>query len=34
MLSLLENETNPNEPILFLVSPGADPTKELEEFAG
>ena len=35
-LSLLEvykSETIASEPILFIVSPGSDPTKELEEFA-
>ena len=26
-------ETSPNEPVLFIVSPGADPSTELEELA-
>jgi len=30
---LLREETTNTEPILFMVSPGSDPTKELEEFA-
>lgn len=30
---LVQEESVPAEPILFIVSPGADPSKELEEFA-
>ena len=30
---LVQEESVPSEPILFIVSPGADPSKELEEFA-
>jgi dynein heavy chain 2 len=31
--SLYENDTFPTEPILFLVTPGADPSAELQELA-
>ena len=30
---LYENETLPNEPILIVISPGADPSQELQELA-
>jgi hypothetical protein len=33
MSQLYREETSCTEPILFTVSPGADPTKEIEEFA-
>jgi dynein heavy chain 2 len=26
-------ESTPSEPILFIISPGSDPSAELEEFA-
>ena len=31
--SLYELESTPNEPILFIISPGSDPSAELQEFA-
>ena len=30
---LLETETLPSEPILIIISPGADPSQELQELA-
>lgn len=33
LLELYNTETSASEPVLFIVSPGSDPTKELEEFA-
>ncbi len=30
---LYETETSAPEPILFIISPGADPSQELEELA-
>ena len=30
---LFEMESSPNEPILFIISAGSDPSAELEEFA-
>ncbi|OMJ92391.1 hypothetical protein SteCoe_4833 [Stentor coeruleus] len=33
LMDVYRNETIATEPILFIVSPGSDPTKELEEFA-
>ena len=31
--NLYENESNCKEPILFIISPGSDPSTELQEFA-
>ena len=31
--ALYENDSSPTEPILFITSPGSDPSAELEEFA-
>lgn len=31
--NLYENESNCKEPILFIISPGSDPSAELQEFA-
>lgn len=31
--SLFESETQPTDPILFIISPGSDPSAELKEFA-
>ena len=33
MKRLYETETQPTEPILIIISPGADPSQELEELA-
>lgn len=33
MRNIYENESNPNEPILFIISPGSDPSTELQDFA-
>ena len=33
LLEIYKSESTNTEPILFIVSPGSDPTKELEEFA-
>ena len=30
---LYQNETLPNEPVLIIISPGADPSQELRELA-
>jgi len=30
---LFEMESSPSEPILFIISPGSDPSAELQEFA-
>lgn len=30
---LLETETLPSEPILIIISPGADPSQELQDLA-
>jgi dynein heavy chain 2 len=30
---LFEMESSPAEPILFIISPGSDPSAELQEFA-
>jgi dynein heavy chain 2 len=30
---LFEMESTPSEPILFIISPGSDPSAELQEFA-
>ncbi len=31
--NLYDNESNSAEPILFIISPGSDPSSELSEFA-
>lgn len=31
--SIYENESTPLEPILFIISPGSDPSTELQDFA-
>jgi dynein heavy chain 2 len=31
--NIYENESSPLEPILFIISPGSDPSTELQEFA-
>jgi dynein heavy chain 2 len=31
--NIYEQETTPMEPILFIISPGSDPSTELQEFA-
>lgn len=31
--ALYENDSSPDEPILFIISPGSDPSAELQEFA-
>ena len=31
--SIYETESSPAEPILFIISPGSDPSSELQEFA-
>jgi dynein heavy chain 2, cytosolic len=31
--NILDEETMPSEPILFVTTPGADPSQELKEFA-
>lgn len=31
--NIYEQETSPMEPILFIISPGSDPSSELQEFA-
>lgn len=31
--NIYEQETTPLEPILFIISPGSDPSTELQEFA-
>ena len=33
MEELYKNKSNSNTPILFVISPGSDPSKELEELA-
>jgi len=31
--NIYESESTPNEPILFIISPGSDPSSELQDFA-
>jgi len=31
--NLFENESNCKEPIMFIISPGSDPSAELQAFA-
>jgi dynein heavy chain 2 len=31
--NIYENESTPKEPIMFIISPGSDPSTELQEFA-
>ena len=31
--SLFENESSSSDPILFIISPGSDPSAELQQFA-
>lgn len=30
---LIENESSPTQPVLFITTPGADPSQELSDYA-